>query len=69
MQSSGTNRTNGSSLKSFYDDTEFIEFLKNISLYVTGDEEQMNQEGGGFLFKNLHFLRERFKEFKIKKTT
>jgi hypothetical protein len=57
------------SLKSFYDDTEFIEFLKNISLYVTNEEEQLNTEGGGYLFKNLQFLRERFKDFKSKKTT
>jgi len=49
------------------EDAEFIQFLKSISLYVTSDESP--REGGSHLYKNLSFLREKFKEFKTQKSS
>jgi hypothetical protein len=69
VQSNATNRSNITSLKQFYDDTEFIEFLKNISLFVTSEDEGLYEGGNSKLFKNLQFLKDRFKEYKLKKTT
>ncbi|CDW85761.1 ribosomal protein l7 l12 c-terminal domain containing protein [Stylonychia lemnae] len=59
------------SLKSFYEDAEFIEFLKNISLFVTSEQSPRESEasGGSKLYSNLQFLRDRFQEYKQKKST
>jgi len=53
-------------LKGFSKDQEFIEFLKNISLFVTADEEEDVEESSK-LYKNLSFLRQKFQEYKKKK--
>jgi hypothetical protein len=52
-------------MSAFTSDVEFIQFLKNISLYVTDDESgtigARGAEGqSNTLYKNLEFLRQRF---------
>ena len=63
------NQTSKSSIKTVTNDGEFIEFLKNISLYVTSDDSPRDEDGGSKLFKNLEYLRDKFKDFKLKKQT
>lgn len=58
------NQTSKSSIRTATNDGEFIEFLKNISLYVTSEDSPRNEDGGNKLLKNLEFLREKFKDFK-----
>lgn len=53
------------SIKTFSEDAEFIEFLKNISLFVTDAESPRDQSST--LYKNLQFLRDKFKEYRQKK--
>lgn len=61
------------SIKEFYDDAEFVEFLKQIALFVQAEESpqkpvlQTDQNGfsqRSYLYRNLQDLRERFKQFK-----
>lgn len=52
------------SIKTVTNDSEFIDFLKNISLYVTNESSPKDENK---LYKNLQYLREKFQEFKSKK--
>lgn len=62
-----TGVTESGSISEFSKDQEFIEFLKNISLYVTNDEDD-SHDSKGILYKNLRFLKEKFQEFKYNKS-
>eukprot|EP00350_Pseudokeronopsis_sp_OXSARD2_P001801 CAMPEP_0170545600 /NCGR_PEP_ID=MMETSP0211-20121228/3979_1 /TAXON_ID=311385 /ORGANISM="Pseudokeronopsis sp., Strain OXSARD2" /LENGTH=93 /DNA_ID=CAMNT_0010849597 /DNA_START=494 /DNA_END=775 /DNA_ORIENTATION=- len=54
------------SLGEFSQDQEFIEFLKNICLYVT-DKHAPSDSQSTRLYKNLEFLRDKFWDFKRRK--
>lgn len=68
MKGSTSDTMGQGSIKTFSEDAEFIQFLKNISLYVTSQESPRDTEssqsdsGNSVLYKNLQYLRERFKE-------
>ena len=63
------------SISQFYEDAEFVEFLKNIQLFVQAEESPqksyISDRNGyscrSYLYSNLQVLRERYKVFKQKK--
>lgn len=47
-------------------ETNFVEFLKNVQLYLQKEESPRKQNGDHF-YKNLQFLRDKYKNFQKNK--
>ena len=69
-----TRRDLSPSISEFYQDAEFVEFLKQIELFVRSEGSPQHQNHNlapesygfsqrSFLYKNLQGLRERYQEF------
>lgn len=58
------------SLSEFWNDFEFISFLKNVALFCTSDDDDeaiQYLDQNQILYKNLEMLREKFQAFKRQK--
>lgn len=56
------------SISEFYADQEFIEFLKNVSIYCTAEDEPKGLTQYRRLYKNLECLRDKFQTYKRNKS-
>lgn len=56
------------SISDFYGDQEFVEFLKNVSIYCTSEEEPDSITQYKRLYKNLEWLRGKFQTYKRNKS-
>jgi hypothetical protein len=52
------------SIKEFYQEEDFVEFLKSVNLFVSGQQELQNVEKQSNLYYNLKALKSQFDQFK-----